>query len=91
MSEIKMERNPDHKELEEKGVFDWPIWEKEKSEFSWSYNEKETCYFLEGDVVVTPENGEPVKMGKGDFVTFPAGMECTWKINKKVKKHYTMG
>ena len=91
MSEIKIDHNPDKKELQKKGVFDWPIWEKEKSEFPWSYDESETCYFLEGDVVVTPENGKPVKMGKGDLVTFPAGMQCTWKITEKVKKHYTMG
>ena len=91
MSKIKVEHNPDQEKLEKQGIFDWPIWQKEESEFPWSYDQKETCYFLEGDVVVTPENGEPVKMGKGDLVTFPAGMQCTWKINNKVKKHYTMG
>jgi uncharacterized cupin superfamily protein len=32
-----------------------------------------------------------VKIGKGDFVTFPAGMACTWKILKGVRKHYRMG
>jgi len=91
MSKIQVEQNPDQEKLEQQGVFEWPIWEKEESEFPWSYDQKETCYFLEGEVVVTPENGEPVKMGKGDLVAFPAGMQCTWKINKKVKKHYTMG
>ena len=77
--------------LEELGVFNWSIWTKEVSEFPWTYEEKETCYFLEGKVVVTPDGGEPVKMGKGDLVTFPAGMSCTWKINKEVKKHYQFG
>ncbi|NEQ19377.1 MAG: DUF861 domain-containing protein [Microcoleus sp. SIO2G3] len=36
------------------------------------YNSQETCYFLEGDVIVTPNGGHPVQMGKGDLVTFPA-------------------
>ena len=26
-----------------------------------------------------------------DFVTFPAGMTCTWKILKGVRKHYSIG
>ena len=27
-------------------------------------------------------------MGKGDLVTFPAGMSCTWEIRRPVRKHY---
>lgn len=57
----------------------------------WSYDEQERCYFLEGDLVVTPDGGEPVTMGRGDFVTFPQGMSCTWKIIKDVRKHYRFG
>ena len=79
------------RKLKEMGVFDWPIWTKEKSEFPWAYDESETCYFLEGDVIVTPEDGDPVVMGKGDLVTFPEGMSCTWEIRKDVKKHYVFG
>ena len=73
------------------GVFEWPIWTKEVSEFPWFYDEPETCYLLEGEVVVTPEDGEPVTIKQGDFVTFPAGMTCDWKILKAVKKHYSFG
>ncbi len=91
MSQIKIERNPDQERLKDLGVSGWPIWTKEASEFPWSYDVQETCYFLEGDVVVTPDGGEPVEMGKGDLVTFPAGMSCTWKIDKDVKKHYEFG
>jgi hypothetical protein len=42
-------------------------------------------------VEVVPDGGEPVRMGKGDLVTFPRGMSCTWKITRPVKKHYTFG
>ncbi len=91
MSDIKVIRNPSKEQLEKLGVSDWPIWTKEASEFPWSYDESETCYFLEGDVVVTPEAGEPVEVGKGDLVTFPQGMSCTWKIRRDVKKHYRFG
>ena len=46
-------------------------------------------YLLEGDVVVTPEGGDPVHVAKGDLVTFPSGMSCTWEIRQAVRKHYT--
>lgn len=91
MTDIKIERNPDENRLQNLGVRNWSIWTKEASEFPWSYDEEETCYFLEGDVVVTPEGGAPVEVGKGDLVTFPKGMSCTWKIRSDVKKHYRFG
>ena len=88
---ITVERNPSEERLNGLGIFTWGIWAKEASEFPWHYDEKETCYFLEGEVVVTPDGGEPVSVGKGDLVTFPAGMSCHWNIRKDVRKHYTFG
>jgi uncharacterized cupin superfamily protein len=89
MSEIKVDHAPSEDLLEKLGVSSWPIWTKEVSEFPWQYDAQETCYLLEGDVIVTPEGGDPVEIKKGDLVTFPKGMSCTWKIRKDVKKHYT--
>ena len=91
MCNIKIERNPNEKRLFELGVKNWSTWEKEVSEFPWYYDSQETCYFLEGDVEVTPKGGETVKMRKGDLVTFPKGMACTWKIKKDVRKYYFFG
>ncbi len=88
MSEITVIKNPDKASLEKDGVFNWPVWEKEVSEFPWTYDTAETCYFLEGEVIVTPNGGSPVSMGKGDLVTFPGGMSCIWEISRNVKKHY---
>jgi uncharacterized protein len=90
MSKIKVERKLAEKRLQDDGIYDWPIWTKEVSKFPWTYSVDETCYFLEGDVVVTPDGGDPVKMKKGDLVTFPEGMSCTWKICRDVKKHYKL-
>jgi uncharacterized protein len=86
--DIKIERQPSQEHLDKLGVSQWGIWEKEVSKFPWTYDSQETCYFLEGDVIVTPVGGESVEMGKGDLVTFPSGMSCTWDIRKSVKKHY---
>ena len=91
MAEIQVEHHPGEEKLQKLKVFDWPIWSKEISTFPWLYDVSETCYFLEGEVVVTPDEDEPVEMGKGDLVNFPAGMSCTWTIKKDVKKHYRMG
>jgi uncharacterized protein len=89
MSEIRIKRNPDNGLLQEMGVANWPIWTKEKSEFPWEYDAEETCYVLEGRVIVTPDGGEPVEIGPGDLVTFPSGMGCTWRVETPIRKHYT--
>jgi uncharacterized cupin superfamily protein len=91
MNIISVVKNPTRQQLDKLGSTTWPIWEKEVSEFPWQYDEPETCYFLEGDVEVTPEGGKPVRIGKGDLVTFPQGMSCTWKVLKPVRKHYKFG
>ena len=85
---IIIQHNPGKDKLEELGVNHWPVWEKEISEFPWQYETTEVCYILEGEVTVTPENGQPVTIQPGDLVTFPKGMSCTWKISKSIRKHY---
>jgi uncharacterized cupin superfamily protein len=81
-------RKPNMEDMEKQGVMSWPIWEKEISRFDWHYDETEECYLLEGKVVVETEDGEKVKFGRGDFVTFPKGLSCAWDIKKPVQKHY---
>ena len=88
MQGIRGESNPTRQRLEQLGVFDWGIWSQEISVFPWTYDCNETCYFLAGEVVVTPQGGEPVAMGEGDLVTFPAGLSRTWDIRRAVRKHY---
>ncbi len=84
---IKVER-PTDCVLEELDVFSWPIWEKEVSEFPWEYDMEEVCYILSGEAIITPEDGDPVKICSGDFVTFPCEMKCTWRITSPIKKHF---
>ncbi|MBL7151821.1 MAG: cupin domain-containing protein [Candidatus Omnitrophica bacterium] len=85
--EIKVQRLKED-QLKEMGVFGWPIWEKEASRFDWHYDDIEECYFLEGKVIVETKDGKRVEFGKGDFVSFPKGLSCTWEIKEPVKKHY---
>ncbi len=78
----------DKKEMEKRGVFAWPIWTKEVSRFDWHYDDMEECYFLDGRVTVETGDGNKINFGKGDFVTFPKGLSCTWDIKEAVRKHY---
>lgn len=91
MSKIVVEHNPDQARLSALGVTRWPTWSKEVSVFPWTFGEQEIAYVLEGEVVVTPKNGDPVSFGKGDLVTFPAGLSCTWEVKKPLRKHYQLG
>ena len=82
-------RKPTEAEIKE--ADNWGEWEKEVSEFPWQYNEKETCYILQGKATATPNGGEPVSFGQGDLVTFPDGAKCVWKIEEPIKKKYNLG
>ena len=89
--QIEVTTNPSKETLDQLGCRSWPIWEKESSTFPWQYGEKETCLILDGKVTVTPDNGEPVTFSKGDLVVFPQGMDCTWRVEEAVRKHYKFG
>ena len=83
---LKIERLA-NEELERRGVFRWPQWTKEISEFPWEYDTDEECYLLEGRVAVFTEQGV-FEFGAGDFVTFEKGLSCNWKVISPVRKHY---
>lgn len=90
MSQIIVEHNPSDSKKADMGISKWPTWEKEVSVFPWVFPEQEIAYILEGECVITPENGSPVKFGKGDLVTFPAGLKGTWEVKQPLHKHYKL-
>ncbi|MBK1643921.1 cupin [Thiocapsa imhoffii] len=86
--EIYCEHKPSPAKLDVLGVEDWSVWKKEPSTFPWRYDRAETCYVMRGRFQVTPSGGTPMTFGRGDLITFPAGLECTWEIFEPVEKHY---
>jgi uncharacterized protein len=40
--------------------------------------------------VITPIGGAVVTFGKGDLVTFPAGLKASWQVLKPLHKHYQL-
>ncbi|MGY6216676.1 cupin domain-containing protein [Methylolobus aquaticus] len=89
MSKITIEHNPSEDRLKELGVAEWEIWEKEVSEFPIDFDETETAYVLEGEIIVTPADGEPVRIVPGDLVSFHAGLDSQWQVVKPLRKHYS--
>ena len=70
------------------GLRDLPIWGCDVSTFPWTYELSETCLMIDGDVTITPEGGEPVRIKAGDLVVFAKGMKCIWDVHQPVRKHY---
>ncbi len=77
-------------EIAERGIKNWPVWEKEVSTFDWFYDSPEQCLILEGEVTVKTDEGD-FKIKAGDYVGFPQGLKCTWYIKKDIRKHYNFG
>ncbi|MHA1268992.1 MAG: cupin domain-containing protein [Candidatus Helarchaeota archaeon] len=86
MGKIEVRKASDKDKKEAEG---WGIWEKEPSTFDWYYDTPESCYILEGEVVVKTDDGEEVEIKAGDFVRFPQGLKCVWNVKKKIRKHYS--
>ena len=52
-----------------------------------SYGDEEHCYIIEGKVTVEgPRN--VVNLIAGDYVIFPKGLKCVWKVKQSIKKYY---
>lgn len=77
----------DDQDIESRGISEWPIWEKEVSEFDWEYDTDEECLILDGEVEVKTDEGT-FHIRKGDFVTFKKGLRCVWNVTKGIRKHY---
>ena len=89
MPQIIIEHNPSEERLKELNVANWAIWEKEVSKFPIDFDETETAYILEGEILVTPEGGKPVRILPGDLVVFPEGLNSQWEVVKALRKHYS--
>lgn len=78
----------EQEELAELDVYSWPIWEHDEDKFEWYYDQTERCLIVAGEATIVSEF-ESITIKSGDFVTFPAGLECVWDIDSAIKKHYT--
>ena len=80
--------NYSEEELQEEGVFEWPVRKLDEEKIDWYYEETELCYIVEGEAVIITEF-EPVTVHAGDFITCPKGLECVWDVESEIKMHYS--
>lgn len=83
-------KKPTHEELELLGVKSWGTWTCPVSKFDWEYDDKETCYFLKGEVIIETEIGN-FNIEAGDLVVLKKGLKCVWDVKKTVEKVYKFG
>ena len=88
--QIHCEHKPSPAKLDVLHVDHWPLWKKEVGSFLRRYDKTETCYVLHGRFVVTPEGGEPLEVRRGELISFPAVLACTWEILEPLEKHYRL-
>jgi uncharacterized protein len=74
-------------EINQMGVTNWPVWQKEISSFDWYYDEQEQFYVIEGRIIIKTDE-LIYEINPGAFVTCPKGLKCHWKVISPVKKYY---
>jgi hypothetical protein len=55
----------------------WNVWESEISDFDWKYKAE------------VASEAQTVIIEKGDYVVFPKGLSCRWKVLSPIKKYYS--
>jgi len=78
-------KKPTEKEVTE--MQSKPTWGCGVSEFDWHYDSEETALIIEGEVAVD-YGTKSVLISAGDYVVFPKGLSCVWKVTKPIEKHY---
>lgn len=66
------------------------VWDCSAGRFSWDFTWDEFVMVLEGEVTITPENGEPFTLRAGDFCHFPLGLKTVWQVDKYIRKTFTI-
>ncbi len=87
MKEITVDSNPSEARLKELGVAHWPTWEKPASTFPWEFVTTEIALIVEGECVMTPEDGgQSTTFKAGDLVVFPNGYKGTWEVKNDTRR-----
>ncbi|KSV74477.1 hypothetical protein N182_27940 [Sinorhizobium sp. GL2] len=65
-------------------------WEATTGTYHTTYKVWEYVHMIEGRIIITPDGGEPVRVGPGDAFVVERGFTGTWKIEEKVRKHFVI-
>ena len=62
------------------------VWSCERGSFNWEYTWDETIYFIEGEAVITDQDGVSVTCRAGDLFFVPIGTTTQWEVVAPVRK-----
>lgn len=62
------------------------LWECSPGRWRRQVLQAELCHFLKGDCTFTPDGGEPIVIGAGDVLYFPANSTGIWDVRSASRK-----
>ena len=70
----------------------WTYWDsRNMKSFTYNYTAEEQILMVEGRARLIPKDGSPpITIATGEHVTIHPGFVCTWKIQQRIKKYYTV-
>ena len=72
------------------GAFTAGIWRSKPNRIQVNYTKNEFCYLIEGEVHLTPVDGETAIYRAGDAFVVPAGFKGAWVMPVAVAKYYVL-
>jgi uncharacterized cupin superfamily protein len=91
---VKVEGNPTMttwiEYTKEDGSIISGCWEATPGTYRAVYKSWEYIHMLQGKVIITPDDGEPVTVMAGDAFVIEDGFKGTWEIQEKVFKHFVI-
>src|SRR5690348_5079927 len=66
------------------------LWSCTAGHFRWDYKTDEVIHIIEGEAVITGQDGAAFTVGAGDVVHFARGTSATWDVPDRVKKVWVL-
>ena len=63
-------------------------WEATPGTYHATYKEYEFVHLLEGHIIITPDDGDPVSVKAGDTFVVESNFSGTWQIIEAVRKYF---
>jgi len=76
----------------QKATTTWTYWDSQnRKSFTYNYTAEEQILMVKGRAQLIPKDGSPpLTIAAGEQVTIQKGFVCTWKIQQRIQKYYTV-
>ncbi|OIO67312.1 MAG: hypothetical protein AUJ56_10255 [Zetaproteobacteria bacterium CG1_02_49_23] len=89
MGEVKVVRQATRQWLDETGVWDWSVQEKDISALPCFFDVDASFYLLGGELLITASGEDEVHLHAGDFITLPQGVACYCEVLAPLRVHHS--